>query len=40
LNIFTVLIVLYQNATVVLYITIPVAINTDHRMIRKFITDA
>jgi hypothetical protein len=32
--------VFYQNFTIVLYITIPVAINADHRMIREFITDA
>jgi hypothetical protein len=40
LYIIPVLIVLNQDFAVVLYITIPVAVDANHRMVSKFITDA
>jgi hypothetical protein len=40
LHIIAVLIMIYQNATVAFYVTIPVAVNANHRMVGEFVTDA
>jgi hypothetical protein len=40
LYVFAVLIVFYQNLTIAFRISIPMTVDTDHRMIRKFDADA
>jgi hypothetical protein len=40
LYVFTVLIVLYQSLTCTGRIVIPMAVDTNHRMIREFVTDS